>query len=417
VDITQIYDGDSRTVKRAEVDTIYEDGGTSHTETNTLYQLRSSVLGGKVLTEIGAQGQKARTYVYADGALLAWQSVIYVNGTVTAQVAVWEHRDPSDASYRTSQANGSSDPENAAELDPFGSNAGLENPYQLPMQSHKPNIFYPAMSLMADSACMVDGLAQNCGLTFYMLGAGTAEICPNNNCGPQPVYDRDRNKIVLRPLTQDPDTGQFGYYALPLTVNELLPKNMRQKKPQNTAALAPNGLASKGKLSDKECDDYLARIFGGPDARVGSTRDPDTLLRNAGTPRPQGHGPAPFDNPNPNSSDRGGIIHIYGNPQGTATDAPLYAPRGGNMGPRYTHYDDNGDPDYTGRRVTYGTGLTISFVHVGPSTGGRRGSVLVGGIGGLGGDRPPGYIHTHIIFYSDFNKKIRVDPRKVFCGQ
>jgi hypothetical protein len=63
--------------------------------------------------------------------LLAWQSVIYVNGALTAQVAVWEHRDPSNASYRTSQQT-STDPETFAELDPLGSNAGLENPYQLP---------------------------------------------------------------------------------------------------------------------------------------------------------------------------------------------------------------------------------------------------------------------------------------------
>ena len=82
VDITQSFDGDGRILKRYEVDTIYQEGQPPYTETSTLYQLRSSVLGGKVLTEIGSQGQKFRTYVYANGALLAWQQVTYFNGSV-----------------------------------------------------------------------------------------------------------------------------------------------------------------------------------------------------------------------------------------------------------------------------------------------------------------------------------------------
>jgi len=56
--------------------------------------------GGKVLTEIGSQGQKFRTYLYANGALLAWQQVTYFNGSVYYQGPVWEHRDASHASYR-----------------------------------------------------------------------------------------------------------------------------------------------------------------------------------------------------------------------------------------------------------------------------------------------------------------------------
>jgi len=93
-------DGDGRILKRYEVDTIYQEGQPPYTETSTLYQLRSSVLGGKVLTEIGSQGQKFRTYLYAIGALLAWQQVTYFNGSVYYQGPVWEHRDASHASYR-----------------------------------------------------------------------------------------------------------------------------------------------------------------------------------------------------------------------------------------------------------------------------------------------------------------------------
>ena len=194
--------------------------------------------------------------------------------------------------------------------------------------------------------------------------------------------------------------------------------------PQNPPTLAPNGLASDHKLSDKECDEYLAKIFGGPGAVVGSTRDPLTVGSNPnalayaqkyGLPtdrigeRGLGHGPAPYNNPDPSSSDRGGIIHIYGNAQGTASNTALYAPSGGAVGAIFT----TGSGNVT-RQVSYSTGLSISFVHVirggGPA---RSGSVVLGTIGGpdSGGSN---YRHTHIVFS---NRGNRVDPRKVFCGQ
>jgi YD repeat-containing protein len=383
VDITQTYDGDRQVLKRYEVDTIYEEGGSSHTETNTLYQLRSSALGGKVVTEVGAQGQKARSYVYANGALLALQQVVYVNGAPTAQQVVWEHRDSSNASYRGMDA---------AELDPFGSNAGLENPYQTnpPPQNHKPNIFYPAVSLSSDSACMVDGLAQNCGLTFYMLGAGTAEICPNNYCGAQPVRNPFTGEIELLPLTQDPNTGIFDYYpSRPPTVKDLLPKPLKR-------------FASNRKLSDEECDKKLSSIFGG---KVLAMETGDF-----GQPIPQSRSPhsasarndlsatervKDYDTGEMNTvrrADRGGILHSYTDDQASArADVPLFAP-GGWVGNPVNYYQGGN----SGIRFNYAGGISIEFVHVGtsnanlvPSVPGNRpdasGRVQIGWVGGAGG--------------------------------
>jgi hypothetical protein len=197
------------------------------------------------------------------------------------------------------------------------------------------------------------------------------------------------------------------------------------REPQNPATFAPNGLASDHKLSDKECDEYLAKIFGGAGAVVGSTHDPLTVGSNPnalafaqryGLPtdrigeRSPGHGPAPYNNPDPNSPDQGGIIHIYGNDQGTASNIALYTPSGGRVGPIIITASGN-----VTRRVSYSTGLGISFVHVirggGPN---RSGSVTLGTIGGpdSGG---PNYRHTHIVFFD--GKGNRVDPRRVFCGQ
>jgi hypothetical protein len=144
--------------------------------------------------------------------------------------------------------------------------------------------------------------------------------------------------------------------------------------------LAPNGLGSDKKLSDADCDKKLASIFGGPGAVVGSSRDPATLgslagphdyYARSGRPLPAnfgaraaGHGPEPYNNPNPRSPDRGVIIHVYNDAQGSGP-GPLYAPSGGTVGPLGTDSQNN-----TFIRASYSTGLTITFVHVSAASGG-----------------------------------------------
>lgn len=73
--------------------------------------------------------------------------------------------------------------------------------------------------------------------------------------------------------------------------------------------------------------------------------------------------------------------------------------------------------DNTFMRVSYSTGLTISFVHVtaGGGSPNAMGSMRIGNLGGPGGNTA-GYFHSHIVFFSNFKNGTRVDPRKVFCG-
>ncbi len=192
---------------------------------------------------------------------------------------------------------------------------------------------------------------------------------------------------------------------------------------ENPADLAPKGTASTTKLTAVDCDKKLARLFGGPDAVVGSTHDPLTLgayekaLENSRNSsgltititgaRGNDHGPNPVS-----FGDRGGIIHVYGDPRGNE-HGPIFSPAGGKATP--LAFDKLGN-QY--RRVHYNTGLSITFVHVEESKSLAKnplGSQQIGLLGGPGGDTK-GYVHSHLIFYSNFNKGIRVDPRKVFCG-
>jgi YD repeat-containing protein len=110
------YDGDGRQVKSAE--TVY-DPETETETTTTKYYVRSTVLGGEVLTEIEPENNHTRTFVYAGGSVLATQE------SYGSPFVWWEHRDPSNATYRTTMVG--TQPGDHAELDPSGTNAGISN--------------------------------------------------------------------------------------------------------------------------------------------------------------------------------------------------------------------------------------------------------------------------------------------------
>jgi hypothetical protein len=120
----QVFDGDGRRIKTRETTHI-----TGQTSTQVTYYVTSSVLGGRVLTELTENGGKQRTFVYAGNQVLAWQMLLLGN-----EYVFWEHRDPSNASFRTTNPNGSLNDQTtingrAAELDPSGADAALADPY------------------------------------------------------------------------------------------------------------------------------------------------------------------------------------------------------------------------------------------------------------------------------------------------
>lgn len=109
-------DGDGRQIKTDET-TWNEDLQTEVTETK--YYLRSSMLGGQVLTEFWGGVAQTRTFVYSGFALLAMQWRTYGYDLVD-----WEHKDPSGASIRYGGS--------AQERDPLGGDAGISAQTQIP---------------------------------------------------------------------------------------------------------------------------------------------------------------------------------------------------------------------------------------------------------------------------------------------
>jgi len=118
-------DGDGQKVKSMEVvwDPVQETDVTTYT-----FCIYSSVLG-KVLTEKVTNDDPnspyayftSRTFVYGDSGPIAYQE----SNSSLSQWVWWEHRDPSNASYRTSTSSGQLGDQQ--ELDPTGANRGISD--------------------------------------------------------------------------------------------------------------------------------------------------------------------------------------------------------------------------------------------------------------------------------------------------
>ena len=123
------------------------------------YYVNSTVLGGAVVTELSEQGVKERTSVFAGGIELASQSI--TSGTQSVQ---WQHYDPSDASYRATDASGQG--VDAREMDPLGANAGLFKPFtwNVPDKKGLPVPFPEIADMLTNTGggCAFRGMPTSC---------------------------------------------------------------------------------------------------------------------------------------------------------------------------------------------------------------------------------------------------------------
>lgn len=161
--ITPIYDGDGQVVYRTEVE------GT--TTVPNFYQLRSTVLGGKVITELDSAGQKKKGYVYCNGKLIARQDPGWVS---------WQHDNPFTGTRGTSNRDGLGSIE--VEPDAMGVDMGLFDPFPVPEQ-WEPLVDGligllpgPGGSGMPSGRCTLDGIAIFCRDAANLLHIGAADF-------------------------------------------------------------------------------------------------------------------------------------------------------------------------------------------------------------------------------------------------
>jgi hypothetical protein len=166
------------------------------------FMVRSSVLGGKVLTRLDNAGNKSSTVFSVDGLLTAVQNVSPYGSSLR-----WTHIDP----LGLSEAG-----DTKAVYDPMGNYIQWQHAPTYPPPGAIPPIaasfggLGPSFGYAINSSCILDGIPTDCSLALNMLNHGSADLCPNNYCGPSRARNGD-----LVPLTRDPDTGALGYYSLP----------------------------------------------------------------------------------------------------------------------------------------------------------------------------------------------------------
>jgi hypothetical protein len=179
------------------------------------FMVRSSLIGGEVLTGLDNSGNKSSTVFSVDGLLTTVQNVSSYGSSLR-----WTHIDP----LGLSEAG-----DTKAVYDPMGNYIPWQHAPTYPPPNAYPPIaasyggLGPSFGYAINSACILDGIPTDCSLALNNLAHGSAEQCPNNYCG----AGRARNGDLV-PLTRDPDTGQLGYYSAPQQKTPTLDPKVQQ---------------------------------------------------------------------------------------------------------------------------------------------------------------------------------------------
>jgi YD repeat-containing protein len=162
--VAQGYDGDHRQVKRVE--TVPDVALPT-----VSYSVRSTVLGGAVLTELYSDGTKRKTNVYADGQLIATQNIgeeLNGYGLVTKSVMI-HHKEPVTGNERDSwkQFGVVGEP---TQLDPLGVDAWSRNKYEdeIELDRDWPKRMHGSIE-DPWGGCMENGLPMPCSMLGEML--------------------------------------------------------------------------------------------------------------------------------------------------------------------------------------------------------------------------------------------------------
>lgn len=165
--LTQTYDGDGQVVHESKT------GGAA-----TFYVVRSTVLGGEVVTRLDASGGKQYTYVPAGGLVHARQTVDQSSGSPAME---WAHRDPAGVTEKGTAG--------LAAYDPLGNYAPLPPGPPQSGQWPQPGGYYGpiwggAGSLFSNvnnfsTGCLLDGRPADCNRVTQLRNNKAVGLDPN----------------------------------------------------------------------------------------------------------------------------------------------------------------------------------------------------------------------------------------------
>lgn len=175
-EIANTYDGNGQYVKRAELRRYPNPSGV----TTTNYYVRSSVLGGAILVELNAQGNKAKSYVYAAGDRLAKHEP----ASAVAPVA-WYIIEPLTGDWGEAKSNGDFMGDKGANLDPLGADTPPNDPYLLDptptyieSRPNEPLYIDGGDPFDLSGGCTLDGVPVSCNFAAQLEQSETAAYIP-----------------------------------------------------------------------------------------------------------------------------------------------------------------------------------------------------------------------------------------------
>ena len=184
--LTPYYDGDGRTVRVSGWDAHGTEAPREIVPRIDVYSIRSSVLGGKVVSEYKAYsafgGRKFRTIIYAGGTAIAFQT--YWNNS---EKVLWNYADPQGTWRREDW--GHTPTHFGKELDPLGSDVGADHTAVEPASLEQPEMNHQAGGFGFDVdpselsgpdgrkiQCIVDGIRSSCNNAWMILRGGYGNV-------------------------------------------------------------------------------------------------------------------------------------------------------------------------------------------------------------------------------------------------
>jgi RHS Repeat len=208
----QTFDADNLTTHYSLVRNFHylANNFPNRTETVEAYVLRSTVLGGKAISEYKGDGTWSKTYVYASRERLGEQTTAE-NGSAKS---MWEAIDPVVGDSVKHFANGLFGV--STTLDPNGVDVGFFDPFPADDSGDPDGLSDSTFGKTVSSLIPIDGGGQLCNLDGLDIECtrirGDASVqCPNNDCGTQTLTLTGRFEgefvaswTVIAPVGWDP---------------------------------------------------------------------------------------------------------------------------------------------------------------------------------------------------------------------
>jgi YD repeat-containing protein len=276
IEIAQSYDGDGLPVKRIETRRTEQlIGGGPQTDitttVNIIHYVRPRGLGGQVMLELEATGNRLKSMVYAGNTLIA---------EATGAFIFWRHSNPVTGTMLKSVGGGSFI--DRSEFDPFGAEVGSTDPYfgdeyadYIEIKGQEPLYMEGGDPFDLSGGCGLDGMPISCSQLLQKAEIGAVQAVGPKGI-PGDVIHLGGGLIVGRYGTGshlddegDPVTDYKYFYGSVGFASSPQAQQQQERRRGNAITPLPNLKTTLGNLlSTGDCGEWVKSLIGEAGASV-----------------------------------------------------------------------------------------------------------------------------------------------------